>query len=209
MFGPPGAGKGTQATQIARKTSSKHISTGDMLREAIANQTEIGNLANEYMSGGRLVPDEVVVQIVKDKILSEKLNDFILDGFPRTIPQAEDLDAMLGELNLPLDYVVNLRIEDQVIIGRLSDRRVCPKCGESYNLTFNPSKISGICDICSNELIHRKDDEPTAIKNRLVEYSKKTEPLIEYYREQGKLLDVDASGSINEIQENIVRSLNL
>ena len=209
MFGCPGAGKGTQAKVIAAKSGAKHISTGDMLREAIANGTEIGKKANEFMSKGELVPDEVVVGIVKEKLVNDKIEDFILDGFPRTLPQAEALDVMLEELGLPVENVVNLNIDHEIIVNRLCERRVCLACGETYHLKNNPPKTEGKCNACGADLVHRSDDQPEAIKNRLDQYDKKTAPLIDFYKKQGKIIDIDACGSIDDIRDNIFRALGL
>ena len=209
MFGCPGAGKGTQAKVIATKTGAVHISTGDMLREAVAKETETGLKAKEYMSKGELVPDDVVVGIVKDKLINDNIKDFILDGFPRTIPQAKALDIMLSELNMPVEKVINLNIDHQVIVDRLCQRRVCLNCGETYHLVNHPPKVEGKCNACGADLIHRSDDQPEAINNRLDQYDKKTAPLIEFYKEQGKITDIDASGSIDESRDNIMKTLGL
>ncbi len=209
MFGCPGAGKGTQAKVIAAKSGAVHISTGDMLREAVAKETETGLKAKEYMSKGELVPDDVVVGIVKDKLINDKIKDFILDGFPRTIPQAKALDTMLDELGMPVEKVINLNIDHQVIVDRLCQRRVCLNCGETYHLVNHPPKEEGKCNACGAGLIHRSDDQPEAINNRLNQYDKKTAPLIEFYKEQGKIIDIDASGSIDEIRDNIMKALGL
>lgn len=209
MFGCPGAGKGTQAKVIAAKSGANHISTGDMLREAVAKETSTGLKAKEFMSKGELVPDEVVVGIVKDKLVNDKITDFILDGFPRTIPQAEALDAMLSELNMPVEKVVNLNIDHQVIVNRLCERRVCLKCGETYHLKNNPPKVEGKCNACGADLVHRSDDQPLAIKNRLDQYDMKTAPLIDFYKKQGKIIDVDAAGAIDDIRDNIFKALGL
>lgn len=209
MFGCPGAGKGTQAKVIAAKSGATHISTGDMLREAVAKETETGLKAKEFMSKGELVPDDVVVGIVKDKLISDKIQDFILDGFPRTIPQARALDAMLEELGMPVEKVINLNINHQVIVNRLCNRRVCLNCGETYHLVNNPPKVAGKCNACNSDLVHRSDDQPEAITNRLDQYDKKTAPLIEFYKAQGKIIDVDAEGSIDEIRNNIFKALGL
>lgn len=209
MFGCPGAGKGTQAKVIAAKTGANHISTGDMLREAVAKETPTGLKAKEYMSKGELVPDDVVVGIVKDKLVNDKINDFILDGFPRTIPQAEALDTMLAELNLPVEKVVNLNIDHQVIVDRLCERRVCLACGETYHLKNNPPKTEGKCNACGADLVHRSDDQPEAINNRLEQYDRKTAPLIEFYKKQGKITDIDAQGSIDEIRDSIFKALGI
>lgn len=209
IFGPPGAGKGTQAVLLSRKFGVLHISTGDMLREASAAKTELGILAASYMDKGNLVPDDLVIELVKNKILSEGKDGFILDGFPRTIPQAVGLDAMLAEINMPLKKVIDLEIMDEVIINRLSKRLVCPKCGEPYNEESKPAKVVNKCDVCCSDLIRRVDDEPESIKTRLVNYQKMTAPLLDYYNQSNILVKVNADGDINEIQNNVIKSLGL
>ncbi|MBQ9358797.1 MAG: adenylate kinase [Abditibacteriota bacterium] len=209
LFGPPGAGKGTQATMLSRALKIDHISTGDMFREAITNQTPVGLSAKGYMDKGLLVPDEVVLGIVKDKISSDCREGFILDGFPRTIPQAEGLDLLLGELGMPLDRVIDLSIDHNIIINRLAGRLVCPGCGEPYNVKSKRPSQEGVCDICGCELIHRDDDMPVAIRTRLESYDRQTAPLADYYRDKGLLYSVDADGDINDIQGRILKALGV
>ncbi len=209
LFGPPGAGKGTQATMLSRALKIDHISTGDMFREAITNQTPVGLSAKGYMDKGLLVPDEVVLGIVKDKISSDCREGFILDGFPRTIPQAEGLDLLLGELGMPLDRVIDLSIDHNIIINRLAGRLVCPGCGEPYNVKSKRPSQEGVCDICGCELIHRDDDMPDAIRTRLESYDRQTAPLVDYYRDKGLLYSVDADGDINDIQARILKALGV
>ncbi|MBO4548363.1 MAG: adenylate kinase [Abditibacteriota bacterium] len=209
LFGPPGAGKGTQAARLSRALGVPHISTGDMLREAISRETAVGLSAKGYMDKGFLVPDEIVLGIVKDKIAADCPEGFILDGFPRTIPQAEGLDALLAGLDMPLEAVVDLELESRIIVERLSSRMVCPGCGEPYNTRSKKPAREGICDVCGCEIIRREDDMPDAIQNRLDTYSRLTAPLISYYRDKGILKGIDASGSINEIERLIRDALGV
>ncbi len=187
FFGAPGAGKGTQAEIVSKKLSIPAISTGAIIREAIKNGTEMGKSAKSYIEKGGLVPDEVVIGIIKDR-LSEKdcENGFILDGFPRTVPQAEALSAM----GVKIDVVLNIEVSDETIITRMSGRRTCPVCGASYHIIFNKSAKDGICDKCESNLTIRKDDDPEVVKSRLETYHEQTEPLKEYYEKQGILKTV-------------------
>ncbi|MCX8052648.1 MAG: adenylate kinase [Armatimonadetes bacterium] len=207
LFGPPGSGKGTQASLLERKYGTAHIATGDILREAVANGTEVGLKAKSYMDRGELVPDEVVIAIAKDKLASTDSNGFVLDGFPRTIEQAEALDGVLDELGMPLEAVVNLRVDQDELIKRLSGRRVCPACGEPYHIESKISKTPGKCDQCGADLVHRDDDKPEAISNRLKVYEVQTAPVLDYYDRKGLLRNVEAVGSIEEISDRIVGSL--
>ncbi|MGB9618958.1 MAG: adenylate kinase [Armatimonadota bacterium] len=207
LFGPPGSGKGTQAGLLEQKYGAAHISTGDILREAVANGTPIGLKAKAYMDRGELVPDDVVIAIAKDKIASIGDDGFILDGFPRTIAQAEALDEALANLGRSLEAVVNLRVDRDELIRRLSGRRVCPSCGEPYHVDSKPPKEAGKCDLCGAELIQRDDDKPEAVANRLQVYEAKTAPLLDYYQSRGLLHDVDAVGGIDEVLDRIAASL--
>jgi adenylate kinase len=207
LFGPPGSGKGTQASLLKEKLGAAHISTGDTLREAVANQTDVGLKAKGYMDKGELVPDEVVIAIAKDKLASVGEGGFILDGFPRTIAQAEALDVALGEIGKPLDAVVNLQVDDEELVKRLSGRRVCPGCGEPYHVDTKVPKIDGRCDKCSGDLVHRADDQADAIRNRLKVYNSQTAPVLGYYEGKGILKSIDAVGQIGEIQARIADSL--
>lgn len=209
MFGPPGAGKGTQALLLARKYKVPHVSTGDILREAIAARTDVGIIAQSFMDKGNLVPDEIVLEIVEKKLESDCKDGFILDGFPRTVPQAEGLDLFLNKIGESLERVVDLELSDDDIIHRLSNRLVCPSCGASYNLESKPPKIEGVCDICGAKLVRRPDDDPESIRTRLVSYAENTAPLLEYYKNYGLLVKVDAGGSAEDIQNNIIRALGL
>ena len=194
FLGAPGAGKGTQADIISKELNIPTISTGDMIREAVINGTEMGLKAKSYMESGALVPDEVVIGIVKERLSKDDCkNGFILDGFPRTIPQAEALDSM----GVEIDLVIDLEVSDDIIINRMSGRRVCEKCGKTYHTINKPSKIEGVCDVCTGALIQRKDDHIDTVKTRLETYHKETEPLKDYYEAQGKLKLIDCPDSID------------
>lgn len=202
FLGPPGAGKGTQAQRIADDFGIPQISTGDMLREARRKGTELGRKAGEFMDAGDLVPDEVVIGIVAERLLEDDArNGFILDGFPRTVPQAE----ALAEMGVELDGVVNIRVSQDEVIRRLGGRLSSPGCGASYHAEFDPPQVEGVCDKCGGELIRRPDDQPEAIRQRLESYEAKTAPLVEFYDARGKLLNVDGQGKPAEI-ENRIRS---
>jgi len=209
LFGPPGAGKGTQASLLSEKYGAAHISTGDILREAVANKTEVGLRAKGFMDKGELVPDEVVIAIVKDKLASIGDQGFILDGFPRTIAQAQALDIALVEIEKPLDAVVNLQVDEDELVRRLSGRRVCPSCGEPYHIDSKPPKVEGVCDKCGAALIHRADDQPEAIRNRLRVYNEQTSPVLGYYSGTGVLKNIPATGSIQDILDRIVAALGV
>lgn len=207
LFGPPGSGKGTQASLLRERYGLAHISTGDILREAVANKTEVGLKAKSYMDKGELVPDDVVIAIAKDKLESVGDQGFVFDGFPRTIAQAQAFDKALAELGKPLDAVVNLRVEDEELVRRLSGRRVCPSCGEPYHVDSKPPAADGVCDKCGAELLHRADDRPEAIRNRLAVYANQTEPVLAYYETQGVLRNIDAVGGIDQILERVAKAL--
>ncbi|MBQ6530954.1 MAG: adenylate kinase [Clostridia bacterium] len=184
MLGAPGAGKGTQAAVLCEKLNIPTISTGNIIREALKNGTEMGKKAKSFMDAGQLVPDEVVIGIVKDRLQEDDCkNGYILDGFPRTIPQAEALDAMGADI----DCVIDIEVQDEVIVNRLSGRRVCENCGRPYHVVSLKPKVDGVCDDCKGALVQRKDDQIETIKNRLDIYHKETEPLVKYYEAQGKL----------------------
>ncbi|MBQ8759444.1 MAG: adenylate kinase [Clostridia bacterium] len=187
FFGAPGAGKGTQAEIVSKKLDIPTISTGNMIREAIKNGTDMGNAAKSFIEAGKLVPDEVVIGIIKDRLDAEDCKKgFILDGFPRTIPQAEALEAM----GVKIDVVLNIEVSDEEIVTRMSGRRTCPKCGGTYHIVFNPTKTEGICDNCGAELTIRKDDAPEVVKSRLEVYHNETEPLKDFYEKKGILKTV-------------------
>lgn len=207
LFGPPGAGKGTQAGLLRERYGAAHISTGDILREAVGNKTEVGLKAKSYMDKGELVPDDVVIAIAKGKLGSVGDEGFILDGFPRTIAQARALDEALGEIGKPLDAVVNLRVDEEELVRRLSGRRVCPGCGEPYHVDSKPPTVEGKCDKCGGDLAHRADDQPEAIRNRLNVYNSQTTPVLGYYDGSGVLKNIPATGGIEDIAGRIVAAL--
>ncbi len=204
IMGPPGAGKGTQATVIKKEFRIPHISTGDIFREAIANGTEMGKLAKLSMDEGKLVPDDVTIGIVEERFKSDDVQTgFLLDGFPRTIDQARALDKLLEKLGFEIDYVINVTAPNEVLVGRLVGRRVCKSCGESFHIEFKKPKVDGICDECGGELIQRSDDTVDKAQVRLDEYAKKTRELINYYQEKEKLISIDGIGSVDEITRRL------
>ncbi len=204
LMGAPGAGKGTQSEFISAKFNIPAISTGDILRHAIKNETELGKMAKSYIDAGALVPDEVVIGIIKDHLSGDACkNGFILDGFPRSIPQAEALDKM----GVKIDAVVSYIVPDDVIVDRMSKRRMCPDCGASYHLDFKPSKDNKTCDKCSAELYVRKDDAPETVLARLRNYHAQTEPLEEYYEKKGNLIRINGVGSVEEISKMTLDAL--
>ncbi|MFP4497296.1 MAG: adenylate kinase [Vulcanimicrobiota bacterium] len=210
MLGPPGAGKGTQAKILSKKMNIPHISTGDMFRAAIKNKTPLGVEADKYLSGGELVPDEITVGIVRERLQEQDCRKgFILDGFPRTVPQAEKLDEILKKMGHALDAVIEVMVEREEIIRRLENRRSCGKCQKIFHLVYKPPKEEGICDVCGGELVHRKDDRRDVIENRLVVYEKKTEPLVDYYNKAGLLLKVDGGQPIDKVVEEIMDKLGV
>ncbi len=205
MLGAPGAGKGTQAKKIAAKYSIPHISTGDIFRANIKNGTELGNKAKTYMDQGLLVPDELVVDLVVDRVKQDDCtNGYVLDGFPRTIPQAEALDKALAAIGEKMDYAVDVDVPDENIVHRMSGRRACVGCGATYHLEYAPTKTEGICDACGKELILRDDDKPETVKKRLGVYHEQTQPLIDYYTNAGILKTVDGTIDINDVFQAIV-----
>lgn len=204
MLGAPGAGKGTHAKKITEKFGIPAISTGDIFRENIKNGTELGKKAKEYMDAGNLVPDELVCDLVVDRLKQDDCkNGYILDGFPRTIPQAEALTAALAEDDDAIDYALEIFIEDQAIIDRMSGRRVCKSCGATYHVVNIPPKTEGVCDECDGELIVRDDDAPETVKKRLDVYHEQTAPLIDYYKKQGILKVIDGSKGLDTCFEEI------
>ena len=208
LLGPPGAGKATQAVRLVEKYEIPHISTGDIFRKNIKEGTELGKKAQEYMNAGALVPDELVVDLVKDRLQQDDCkNGFLLDGFPRTIFQAEKLDEFLSESNLKMDIVINLKVEKEALIKRLTGRRVCKDCGASYHIVNIPPKKEGVCDICGGELIQRKDDNIETVENRINVYEEQTAPLIGYYKEAGSLVDFDGEASLDEVFDAIVQAI--
>lgn len=208
MLGAPGAGKGTQAKMIADKYSIPHISTGDIFRANIKNGTELGNKAKTYMDKGLLVPDELVVDLVVDRVAQDDCaNGYVLDGFPRTIPQAESLDAALEKLGSKVDFAINVEVPDENIINRMSGRRACVACGATYHIVHIPTKVEGICDRCGKELILRDDDKPETVKKRLDVYHEQTQPLIDYYTKKDVLVEVDGTQDMNAVFTDIVKIL--
>lgn len=202
LLGPPGSGKGTQAKRLSNELGLVHISTGDILREAVKSGTALGKQAKEYMERGELVPDDLVIAIVDEKIREMKDSDVILDGFPRTITQAEKLEAIS-----PVDVVINLNVDDNHVIERLTKRRTCRNCGAIFHLIFNPPKKEGVCDYCGGELYQREDDREETVRERLRVYRENTLPLIDYYRKKGKLVEIDGSGKIDDVYAEIRKAL--
>ena len=208
LLGPPGAGKGTQAKKLTAEFSILQISTGDMLREAVKNGTELGKKARSFMDAGGLVPDEVVIGIVKERLAAKDCgNGFILDGFPRTIPQAQALDRVTKELGKEIRFVLSLEVDQNELMERLCGRRTCTGCGAMFHVKFNPPKGAGKCDKCGTALIQRDDDKEGTITARLANYNKATAPLLDYYRNTGKIRTVMASGEIDAICASIVKIL--
>lgn len=205
MLGAPGAGKGTQAKMLADKYQIPHISTGDIFRANIKNGTELGKKAKEFMDKGLLVPDELVVDLVIDRFKEDDCKKgYILDGFPRTIPQAEALDKALSDIGDSVDYAVNVEVPDENIITRMGGRRACVGCGATYHVQFNPTKVEGVCDRCGKELILRDDDKPETVKKRLDVYHEQTQPLIDYYTNKGIIKEVDGTQDMNKVFDDIV-----
>lgn len=204
MLGAPGAGKGTQAQILSDRYNIPTISTGAIIRAAIKNETDTGKLAKGYIDRGELVPDEVVISIIKERLAEDDCqNGYILDGFPRTIPQARALD----ELGFGVDYVIDIEVDDSLIIDRLSGRRECSACGATYHIKNNPSKKGDACERCGAELVCRADDNPETIKSRLNVYHSQTEPLIAYYKAKGNLVEADGAGSVDEISAQVIKVL--
>lgn len=210
IMGPPGAGKGTQAALIKNTLNIPHISTGDMFREAIKNETPLGVEAKRYIDNGELVPDSVTIGLVRERLSNKDCQKgFLLDGFPRTIPQAKALDEILKDLNLNLDAVINIAVDDNVLVDRIVGRRVCPKCKAGYHITNLKPKVDGICDVCGEKLVQRKDDTEETVKNRLNVYANQTKPLLEYYDSYGIVKAIDGVGDIDVIFNNIKSSLGV
>ena len=205
MLGAPGAGKGTQAKMLAEKYGIPHISTGDIFRANIKEGTELGKKAKEYMDKGLLVPDELVVDLVMDRFKADDCKKgYILDGFPRTIPQAEALDKALAAAGEKMDYAINVEVPDENIVNRMSGRRACVGCGATYHIKYNPTKVEGICDVCGKELILRDDDKPETVLNRLKVYHDQIQPLIDYYGKAGIVREVDGTVDMNDVFNAIV-----
>ena len=209
MLGAPGAGKGTQADMIAKKYDIPHISTGDIFRANIKNGTELGMEAKKYMDQGKLVPDELTVRILLDRVAKDDCkNGYVLDGFPRTIPQAEVLKDALAKQNDKIDFAIDVDVPDENIVKRMSGRRACVTCGATYHIEHVPPKKEGICDKCGSELILRDDDKPETVLNRLKVYHEQTQPLIDFYNKEGILKTVDGTIDVKDVFANIVAILN-
>jgi adenylate kinase len=204
LFGPPGAGKGTQAKFLSEELNVPHISTGDILRENVKKGTALGMKAKSYMDKGELVPDMLLIDLIKDRLSQPDCRKgFLLDGFPRTIPQAEALDEILDDINKNLDGVINIDVGSGELVRRLSGRRICRSCGASYHVVFNPPKVKDICNACGGELYQRDDDKEAAIKNRLNVYVKQTQPVLEYYKKKNILIDIDGEKEIDEVTSDV------
>ena len=208
IMGAPGAGKGTQAALIKEEYNIAHISTGDMFRKAIMEKTPMGVVAATYIEKGNLVPDDVTIALVRERLQEKDCNNgFLLDGFPRTYEQAVALDKILNDLHIKLDAVINISVDDEYLVERITGRRVCEKCGASYHIKAAKPKVDGVCDMCGGKLIQRKDDEEETIKNRLKVYYQKTKPVLDYYLEKGLVKNVSGVGDIEDIFNNIKESL--
>jgi adenylate kinase len=208
LLGPPGAGKGTQAKLLQDEFGACQISTGDILRKAVAEQTPLGKEAAEYINRGALVPDDVIVNLVAERLKERDCEKgFILDGFPRTIPQAQGLDRILKTMGLSLNGVLSVQVPEGIIIERLAGRRTCRSCGALSHMVFKPPKKAGVCDRCGGELYQRDDDREETIANRLRVYEKQTAPLANYYRERGLLREIDGVGEVNDIRARVTKAL--
>ncbi len=208
VFGAPGAGKGTQAKFLIEKYGIPQISTGDILRAAIADKTAMGMEAKKFMVEGKLVPDSTIIGIIKDRLAEDDCKKgFILDGFPRTLPQAEALRDLMTNMSISLDKVISLNVPDSLIVGRITGRRVCPDCGASFHVEFNPAKVEDICDYCGGNLIIRKDDNAQTVKSRLGAYHAQTAPLIAFYKEMGVMVELDGTKDVNEVTNDMFKAL--
>lgn len=204
LMGLPGAGKGTQAEKIVEQYGIPHISTGDMFRAAMKEGTELGLKAKAFMDEGALVPDEVTIGIVRERLSKEDCeNGFLLDGFPRTVPQAEALESMLDGLNKKIDYVLNIDVDQSILMERLTGRRICKNCGATYHLVFNPPAVEGVCDRCGGELYQRADDNAETVQNRLEVNMKQSKPLLDFYTKKGYLRNIDGQRDISEVFADI------
>lgn len=210
ILGAPGAGKGTQAEFLSQKFEIPHISTGDILRENVKSQTELGKKAKEYMDKGLLVPDELVIEIVRDRLIKDDCkNGFLLDGFPRTIAQAEALENVLSQLGQKIDKVLNIEVPDEKILERMSGRRICKSCGASFHMIYRPPKVEGVCDVCGGELYQRDDDKEETVKKRLEVYHAQTQPLIDYYKQKGLLVTAIGQEEIADTKKEVLKALGV
>jgi len=208
MLGAPGTGKGTQGKLISTHFEIPNISTGDILRSAISNNTQVGIEAKSYIDNGELVPDDVMISLIKDRLKNDDcINGFILDGFPRTVKQAKALDQFFYENKLKLDFVISLELDQDKIIERLTSRRLCNNCGKDYNIITNPPPENNKCEVCGGEIIQRSDDTEETVTNRLAVYKEKTKPLKEYFEKSGKLQNFDSNGTVDEIYSKIIKFL--
>ena len=208
LLGPPGAGKGTQAKLLQERFAARQISTGDILRQAVAEQTALGKQAAEYIRRGELVPDRLIIDLVAEQLKDKDCEKgFVLDGFPRTIGQAQSLEAILKKMGIGLDCVLSVQVPDKLIVERLSGRRTCKGCGALYHLVFDPPRAAGSCNRCGGELFQRDDDREETIMNRLKVYDNQTAPLVSYYRERGLLREIDGVGGVEDIGKRVVRTL--
>lgn len=206
LMGLPGAGKGTQASEIVKKYPIPHISTGDMFRKAIKDETDLGKEAKSYMDRGELVPDEVTIGIVRERLAEEDAKKgFLLDGFPRTVEQADALNEILSQLGRQVDAVVNIEVPEEELMNRLTGRRICETCGTTYHLVFNPPKVEGICDLDGGKLYQREDDNPETVANRLSVNVKQTKPLLDFYENQGVLKNIDGSRQIENVTKDVIQ----
>ena len=197
IIGAPGTGKGTMSNLITSEYNIPHVSTGDMLRAAIANQTEVGLSAQKYMNEGKLVPDEVIHGVIVERLAADDIKSgFLLDGYPRSLNQAEDFQTIMDEVGMKVDLVINLEIDEEILKERITGRRICKNCGEIYHIKNKPTKVEGICDCCGHELSIKKDDTLESLKTRLEEYHNTTKPVLDYYRGQGLVKDIDASQTV-------------
>ena len=210
LMGPPGAGKGAQAANLVKEYGLTHISTGDIFRKALKEQTKYGVIAKYFMQFGHLVPDDYTIQMVREYLQENEFpNGFILDGFPRTIIQARELESIAKEFGFEIDAVINLDIELDRLVPRLSGRRTCKECGASYHIEYNPPKVEGVCDVCGGELYQRPDESEDAVKVRLDTYEKQTSPLIDYYTMKGQITNINGDQSMEDVFKDIKASLEV
>lgn len=208
LLGPPGAGKGTQATGIAEKYNIPHISTGDIFRKNVKEETPLGKKAKEYMEKGELVPDDLTIALVNDRLLADDCkNGFLLDGFPRTVYQAEQFDLFLKEHQMALTKVIDIEVPEEILLPRMIGRRVCRSCGKPYHVDNMPPKKEGVCDVCGGEVYQRADDTEETVRNRFQVYKEQTSPLIAYYEKAGCIAHIDGAGALNEVFDSIVKAI--